>query len=149
MDPYRLRSEFPTLKRRTYLNSCSLGALGKRTVGRIEQFLGEWRRQGAASWYEIWWNRLEETRAAFASIIGARHDEVAILPSVSAALSVVGSAIEDPQRPQVVTTRLDFPTVPYQWLVKRNPEVRFIGDKRAKRNANNIPRTAYKRTTVR
>ena len=131
MDPYRLRGEFPILKQRTYLNSCSLGALGKRTQARTDEFLHEWRTQGAPSWYETWWGRLERTRATFAKIINAHPDEVAILPSVSAALSVLASAVRDPERTEVVTTRLDFPTVPYQWLVKDQPDVRFIGEKKA------------------
>jgi selenocysteine lyase/cysteine desulfurase len=131
VDPYRLRPEFPILRERTYLNSCSLGALGERTEGRIQEFLDEWRSQGAPSWYETWWGRLQQTRAAFAKIIHARPDEIAILPSVSAALSVLSSAIADPARPEVVTTRLDFPTVPYQWLVKKEATLRFIGSKQA------------------
>jgi kynureninase len=131
VDPYGLRGEFPILKERTYLNSCSLGALGRRTQGRIEEFLGEWRSQGAPSWYETWWGRLQKTRAAFAKIINAHPDEVAILPSVSAALSVLASAMEPEGGGEVVTTRLDFPTLPYQWLVKRKPNVRFIGDRAA------------------
>lgn len=128
MDPYSLRSEFPILRQQTYLNSCSLGALGKRTVARIDQFLKEWRSQGAAAWYETWWGRLQETRTAFAKIIQAQPNEVAILPSVSAALSVIASALHEPERPEVLTTRLDFPTIPYQWFSKKRTRLRFVGD---------------------
>lgn len=131
MDPYSLRSEFPILSRQTYLNNCSLGALGKRTEARISEFLREWRTRGAPSWYETWWTRLDTTRKAFASIIQARPDEVAILPSVSAALSVVSSALGDPKNPEVVTSRLDFPTIPYQWMVKRDTELKLVGRKDA------------------
>ena len=127
VDPYSLRAEFPILRRQTYLNNCSLGALGKRAEARIHEFLGEWRTVGAPSWYETWWGRLEETRKAFASIVNARSDEVAILPSVSAALSVLSTAIEDKDRPATVTSRLDFPTIPYQWMVKRRAKLRFVG----------------------
>ncbi|HEX9816945.1 MAG TPA: aminotransferase class V-fold PLP-dependent enzyme [Candidatus Thermoplasmatota archaeon] len=131
MDPYSLRSEFPILSQQTYLNNCSLGALGKRTETRISEFLREWRTGGAPSWYQTWWGRLEETRKAFASIINARPDEVAILPSVSAALSVISSAIYDPENPEVVTSKLDFPTIPYQWMVKTNVDLKLVGTKDA------------------
>jgi kynureninase len=131
VDPYALRKEFPILARQTYLNNCSLGALGKRTEERLKEFLGEWRMRGAPSWYDAWWGRLEETREAFAQIIGARADEVAILPSVSAALSVISGAIADPERPEVVTSRLDFPTIPYQWMVKKQVDLQFVGKKDA------------------
>lgn len=139
MDPYALRSEFPILRQQTYLNSCSLGALGKRAVGRMEEFLAEWRSQGAAAWYETWWGRLQQTRAAFAKIIHAHPNEIAILPSVSAALSVVASALEDPERNEVVTTRLDFPTIPYQWFSKKRARLRFIGEK----SQLSVPMEAY------
>jgi kynureninase len=131
VDPYSLRPEFPILAQQTYLNNCSLGALGKRTEARLSEFLREWRTRGAPSWYETWWGRLEQTRKAFASIIKARPDEIAILPSVSAALSVISSAIQDPENPEVVTSRLDFPTIPYQWMVKRGTELKFVGSKQA------------------
>lgn len=131
MDPAALRPEFPILRRQTYLNNCSLGALGRRSEARVQEFLSEWRTRGAPAWYTTWWERLEQTRAAFAQIVGARPDEVALLPSVSAALSVVSSALHDPDRPEVVTSRLDFPTIPYQWLVQRDVKLRLVGDKQA------------------
>ena len=48
------RDEFPILQRKTYLNSCSLGALSVRSVQGIEQFVEQWNEWGAHAWYDIW-----------------------------------------------------------------------------------------------
>lgn len=48
------RVEFPILLRKTYLNSCSLGALSHRSMRGLEQFMEMWNEWGAHAWYEIW-----------------------------------------------------------------------------------------------
>lgn len=119
----RYRAEFPVFDRQIYLNTCSLGALSLRSRARVEQFLLEWQERGAAAWYDVWWSRLAELRERYAALIGARREELALAPSVSAALSVVASALDYRRRPRVVTTALDFPTLVYQWLAKRKDGV--------------------------
>ena len=57
------RAEFPILSRKTYLNSCSLGALSNRALGRINQFHEDWHEYGASAWYEIWMGRLKSSMA--------------------------------------------------------------------------------------
>ena len=37
-----LRAEFPILSRKTYLNSCSLGALSHRSEGYLAEFQERW-----------------------------------------------------------------------------------------------------------
>src|SRR6266571_4896155 len=48
------RKEFPILQRKTYLNSCSLGALSERSMQGLTQFMEMWNEWGAHAWYEIW-----------------------------------------------------------------------------------------------
>jgi selenocysteine lyase/cysteine desulfurase len=114
--PYR--AEFPILERQIYLNSCSLGALSRRSRARVAAFLDEWESRGASAWYDVWWERLAELRRRYAGLIGARADEVALHASVSTATAVIGGALDHTDRRKVVTTDLDFPTVAYQWLAK-------------------------------
>ena len=112
------RDEFPLLQQRTYLNSCSLGALSRRSMENIARFLESWNEWGAHAWYEIWLGEIASVRRKFATIIGAQPHEVAIAPSVSAALSSIATALDYNQRNKVVMTDMDFPTLAYQWLVK-------------------------------
>lgn len=109
------REDFPVFGHTAYLNSCSLGALSRASRERVETFLDQWETRGAANWYDTWWASLGELRRRYARLIGGAPDEIALHPSVSSILGVVASALP-PTRTKIVTTTLDFPTVPYQWL---------------------------------
>ncbi len=118
-DFQRYRLEFPVFEKQIYLNTCSLGALSRRSRQRVEEFLDTWNQRGAAAWYDVWWEALVALRQGYAAVIGAQADEIALHASVSTATAVLASALDYSQRPKVVTTSLDFPTVTYQWLAKR------------------------------
>lgn len=122
------RDEFPILQKKTYLNSCSLGALSQRSMQNVAQFLGEWNEWGAHAWYDIWLGQIVEARKKFASLIGAQLHEVAIAPNVSTALSSISSAFDYRTRNKVVLSDMDFPTLAHQWLVKERlgVECRFV-----------------------
>lgn len=122
------RSEFPILQRKTYLNSCSLGALSDRSLQGLAQFMEMWNEWGAHAWYEIWMGEIARARQKFAAIIGAQLHEVAIAPSVSVALSSIATALDYSRRNKVVMADMDFPTLVYQWLVKERlgVECRFV-----------------------
>jgi kynureninase len=117
------RDEFPILSRRTYLNSCSLGALSRRAVERVSTFHDDWHDHGASAWYETWVGRMAELRTRVAHMIAAQADEVALAASTSAALSVIGSALDYTRRNKVIIAELDFPTVAYQWMVRPGVEL--------------------------
>ena len=138
-DLLRLRDEFPLLAASVYLNTCSLGARSERSRRRLDAFLADWDELGARAWYKRWLDELDRLRDDFGAIIGVAGPEIALAPSVSAALAVVASALDplhrgDPAalerlasagvpaghapRTRVVTTALDFPTVGHQWLAR-------------------------------
>lgn len=123
LDPMHWRDEFPILSRKTYLNSCSLGALSRRAEARIAQLHDDWHNFGASAWYETWVGRIEELRARVAAMINATPAETAITHSTSAALSSLASALDYGKRNRVIVAELDFPTLVYQWLVKQGVEV--------------------------
>lgn len=120
----RLRARFPILGRRTYLNSCSLGALSHDAEAYLDDFRARWHTMGASAWYEHWMGRLDTLRARAAALHGAAPAEAALLPSTSAALSMVAEAVPREERNRVVCTELDFPTLAYQWRVK--PEIELV-----------------------
>jgi kynureninase len=117
------RDEFPILASRTYLNSCSLGALSRRSMGYLGEFQALWNSLGASAWYELWLGRLDELRQRVAELWSARESEVALIPSVSAGLSSVASAVSYRERNRVLVAELDFPTQVHQWMVKPGVEV--------------------------
>lgn len=133
------RSEFPILERKVYLNSCSLGALPRGGMAAVQGFLDEWGLEGAAAW-ERWLKKLGRVRAAYAALLGVTPAEIAIAPSVSAALSAIASCLDYRTRPRVVSSDLDFPTLLYQWQAKA-PAVQLV--KAASPDGVRIPLEEY------
>ena len=113
------RKEFPILQRKTYLNSCSLGALSTRSMAGMARFQELWNEYGASAWYKLWLGEIAEVREKFARIIGAQPHEIAIAPNVSAALSEIATGLDMDERNRVVMADLDFPTLAYQWMAKQ------------------------------
>jgi kynureninase len=114
----RYRAEFPIFAHATYLNSCSLGALSRRSRVRVNEHLDHWERRGASAWYETWWGALADLRAAYGRVVGAPAGTIALHPSISSALGAVAESLDYTRRPKVIVTSLDFPTIAYQWLAK-------------------------------
>jgi kynureninase len=119
----QLRDEFPIFRHAIYLNSCSLGALSRRSRARIAEYVDLWERRGASAWYDVWWAALAELRKRYAGAIGAGAADVALHPNISSALASVAEALDYGGRPKVVVTSLDFPTIAYQWLAKASEGV--------------------------
>lgn len=120
------RAEFPILERKTYLNSCSLGALSRRSMQGLADFQEEWNEYGAAAWYCRWIARLGDLRSAYGRVIGAREGEIALQPNVSTALTMVASCLDHTERRKVVVADVDFPTIAHQWLAKRRLGVEVV-----------------------
>jgi selenocysteine lyase/cysteine desulfurase len=122
-----LRSRFPILSRKIYLNSCSQGALCDTVEDGFREYLASWHEHGSP--WEIWVERYEAARTQFAQFIGATADEVAILPYASAGMNSVASALDFGERNKVVMGEFEFPTMGHVWLAqcKRGAQVQFVG----------------------
>ena len=127
--PGRCRHRFPIFERLVYVNSCSQGALSDSVRGAYEAYLHDWDEHGAP--WEYWVDRAEAARAAFARLIGAEPDEVAVTTSESPGVSALASALRfDGGRPKVVVSDFEFPTVGQIWHAQetRGAEVRHVAE---------------------
>jgi selenocysteine lyase/cysteine desulfurase len=105
-----IRSEFPIFESATYLNSCSQGALSHRVRAAVETWLDGWDANGAE--WDYWVERNEAARSAFAGLLHADPDEVAVTTSVSQGVSALVSALDlGPPRNRIVISEYEFPTV--------------------------------------
>jgi selenocysteine lyase/cysteine desulfurase len=109
----RCRGRFPIFERLVYLNSCSQGALSDAVRLAYESYLTSWDEHGAP--WEYWVERAEAARAAFARLVGGEPDEVAVTTSISAGVGAVASALRFDERPRVVVTDFEFPTIGQIW----------------------------------
>jgi len=104
------RGEFPIFEHTTYANSCSQGALANRVRAAAEEWLEGWDSNGAE--WEFWVERNEAARTAFARLVHAEPDEVAVTTSVSQAVSALVSALDlSGERNRIVISEYEFPTV--------------------------------------
>ena len=109
-----VRDRFPIFATKTYINSCSQGALSTDVSNSYLQYLADRNAKGAA-WSE-WMELASTARQEFAALIGADADEVAINTSTSAAVSSLSSCMEWPgERDTVVVTDFEFPTIGQIW----------------------------------
>ena len=105
-----IRGRFPVFERKVYVNSCSQGALSDAVRGAYAEYLAGWDENGAE--WGHWVERAETARAAFAALLGARPDDVAIQTSVSAAVSALVSALDlTGARNRIVISENEFPTI--------------------------------------
>ena len=107
------RSRFPIFERLVYVNSCSQGALSDSVRAAYEDYLTDWDEKGAP--WAYWVERADAARAAFAGLVGAAGAEVAVTTSLSAGVSALASALDYGERPRVVVSDFEFPTVGQIW----------------------------------
>ncbi len=109
----RCRHRFPIFEHQVYINSCSQGALSDAVRSAYEQYLEDWDEKGAP--WEYWVERQEAARSAFAGLVNATPDEVAVTTSLSAGVSALASGLRYARRSKVVLTDWEFPTIGQIW----------------------------------
>ena len=121
-----IRARFRIFQRKIYLNSCSQGALSDAVQAGMEDYIASWHEQGSP--WELWVERYEQARTAFAQFINASPDEVAIVTSASAGINSIASALNFRDRKKVVMGEFEFPTMGHVWLAQRprGAEVQFV-----------------------
>jgi selenocysteine lyase/cysteine desulfurase len=111
--PDRIRHRFPIFERLVYVNSCSQGALSDAVRDAYEAYLSDWDEHGAP--WEYWVERTEAARAAFARLVNAEPDEIAVTTSLSAGVSALATGLRYARRSKIVVTDLEFPTIGQIW----------------------------------
>ncbi len=125
--PDRIRHRFPIFERLVYINSCSQGALSDSVRGAYEAYLGDWDEYGAP--WEYWVERTDAGRAAFARLVNAEPDEIAVTTSLSAGVSALASGLRYARRSKIVVTDLEFPTIGQIWHAQaaRGARIEHVG----------------------
>lgn len=107
-----LREEFPLLARGVYLNSASAGATPRAAQAALD---GYWRT--IASWrddaWAQWWDDLGDHANAIAQLIGGAPGSVVCDTNLATLFGRVLSCFSYKARPRVVTSALEFPSLPF------------------------------------
>jgi selenocysteine lyase/cysteine desulfurase len=126
-----LRSRFPVLERKTYLNSGSYCALADSVRDAINAYMDD-RLQVGANW-DVWVTKNEAVRRSMAAVLRAATDEIAVTASASAGLNALASAFDfTGPRNKVVVSDFEFPTNAQIWHAQEPRGARIV----------HVPRTA-------
>lgn len=119
------RHRFPILQEKVYLNSCSQGALSEDVRKSYEKYMQDWDEKGSP--WEYWVERMEAARQAYAGLLNAKPDEVAVTTSVSAGISALASAFDyTGARNKIVVSDYDFPTVAQIWHAQERRGAKIV-----------------------
>ncbi|MDY7225835.1 aminotransferase class V-fold PLP-dependent enzyme [Hyalangium rubrum] len=110
-----VRAEFPLLQTCTYLNSSATGAMPRGVEAVLRRYwetMSTWRD-------EVWGDWLGAMQAhadGLANLLGAPAGSVALDSNLTTLLGRVGTCFDyRGERRRVVTTDMEFPTVPFLW----------------------------------
>ncbi len=111
----RFRAACPLVERSIYLANCSQAPQATPVRAAIQTFLDGWAALGMH--WGGWIEEVERARAAFAALIGAQPEDIAIGASVSQLVSSLASALMQPgaARRRVLSSVIDFPGVVQAW----------------------------------
>src|SRR5919204_2471320 len=122
--PDRIRHRFPIFQRRLYINSCSQGALSDAVRDAYARYLEDWDERGAP--WDYWVEKAEETRRAFAALVNAEPDEIAVTASVSAGVSALASGLRYARRSKLVLPDPEVPTIGQIWHAQKLRGARVV-----------------------
>src|SRR3954454_13592354 len=105
-----------------YLNTASYGLPPAPAWEALQAALGDWHG-GRTSW-EPWLEPLEAARREFATMVGARPQDVAVGASVSGLVGLIAASL--PRGTRVVAPDIEFTSLVFPFLVQDGFDVSFV-----------------------
>lgn len=119
------RKQFPSFNKIIQLSSCSQSAIHQDVKSSINAYIDSWEN-GGMDWV-TWMTECEEARQNFAKLINAEVEEIAIVSSVSHAVSAIATSLRPKGlKNQIITTDIDFPCIGHVWLSQPELKTEFI-----------------------
>lgn len=121
-----VRKEFPAVEQMVYLDSGFQTPLARPVKAAIELFLREgFETAGPKS---VWLDRVEQTRAKLARLLGVTTDEIAFTKNTSESMNIAANALPLAAGDNVLMVHGDHPNNAYAFLnlQRKGIEVRFI-----------------------
>jgi len=123
-----LRSAFPVMERLTYLDMAYGNPLANSVKAAMEEYLGAFQRDGVSVARDRAYVVLEEVRANFAALVGAKASEVAFVKNTSEGLNIAAAGLRVEAGDNVVLNELEHPNNTHCWnlLREKGVEVRTV-----------------------
>ncbi len=120
-----IREQFPSLKKNIQLSSCSQSAIHIDVKNSVQDYMYSLEERGTDWGY--WMEACEESRRKFAEMINADVNEIAIVSSVSHAISAVLTSLEPHAlKNEAILSTSDFPCIGHATLSQGDYEVKYI-----------------------
>jgi len=119
----KYRNKFPIIRREiNYLKACSLGTIPDVGVQAVEEL-----KDALMDQMDMFPVR-EELRSAYAEIINANPEEIAITPNTSSTICRILNCFDYGTRNKLVVSAISFPAIPYACCAQRGrgAEVSFV-----------------------
>lgn len=129
MDPWKsMRAQFQLADGLTYLNHAAVSPLPLPCRTRMEAYVDELARFGAARYPDLPFGVLRRARDLGGRLLGARPDQVFIVRSTTQGLAVAATGIPFVEGDNLVLVEGEFPANIRPWLPlrKRGVDIRFV-----------------------
>jgi selenocysteine lyase/cysteine desulfurase len=123
-----IREDFLVTKKYTYLSNAAISPIPRQVLEEISKFHQEMSMHGGAFW-EIWAEKMEQTRDLYAKFIYAHKDEVGFTHSTSEGMNIIAHMLSS--KGSVISNELEFPSSILPWL-NRDADIIFVRPKEGK-----------------
>ena len=128
MELEKIRSFFPVVKNKVFLNHAAQSPLPKPVADAMRQYVEDYSNFGTSP--------LEASdlgKSLFARLVGAKPEEIALVENTSVGLNIAANVLHYPPGSKVVTTDLEYPSVVYPWLKRSlSVKVHYVQNKSGK-----------------
>jgi selenocysteine lyase/cysteine desulfurase len=123
----RLREEMPAAEEWAYFDHAAVSPLTQPAADALRAWTDNILANGDTNWIESY-RAVERTRAAAARLVGAREEEIALVPNTTVGLNLFAEGVDWRSGDNVVTLADEFPSNVYPWmnLASRGVETRRV-----------------------
>ena len=114
----RIRDEFPSLRKWTYLNTATYGQLPRRGVEAMQRYFGHMEALASADFLS-WFDDVDRLRGTVGRLVNAPADDIAFCGNAAGALSILLNGIDWREGDQILTLANEFPNNLYApWFAR-------------------------------
>lgn len=113
-------TEFPILSHLDFYNHAGVAPIPRRGAEAIRQYAHQ--AESAAYVGAHWYREIESLRAAFATLLNADKQEIALVKNTSEGIAIVARGVKWAPGDRIVTTNVEYPANIYPWMDVANRE---------------------------
>ncbi|HID22564.1 MAG TPA: aminotransferase class V-fold PLP-dependent enzyme [Planctomycetaceae bacterium] len=139
----------PTVRRWAYLDHAAVAPLSAPARDALQEWCEDVAENGDVNWQK-WRQRIEETRSAAASMIGADPEEIAFIRNTTEGVHLIAEGFPWQPGDNVVSPAGEFPTNYYPWynLRSRGVELRLVPAEDGRVSLNQLEAACDDRTRI-